>query len=162
MWVNCKSTVHSSVSPAFLACQEVTVRYSISETLVQAENAPVVAAVCIFLRTAGTLNGSLSTNLQPPLNPSHTSSCSLSLRWLHPSPPAIQQLAQRQEARRDGGEREGKPGEVSGGLVEEFTDRKRIGCTYRECRGAAGRNRVVSEGLQLESVQEPLSWNSRR
>ena len=41
-------------------------------------------------------------------------------------------------------------------------EEKRIGCTYRECRGAAGRNRVVSEGLQLESVQEPLSRNSRR
>lgn len=29
-------------------------------------------------------------------------------------------------------------------------------------KGAAVRNGVVSEGLQLESVQEPLSWNSSR
>lgn len=60
------------------------------------------------------------------------------------------------------GEKSGKARGVEGLLVEEFRERKRIGCTYRECQGAAGRNRDVSEGLQLESVQGPLSWNSRR
>lgn len=62
--------------------------------------------MCIFLRTAGILNETLSTNLQPP-QASHASSFSLSLLWLHPPAPLptprySTELAQRQEARRDG------------------------------------------------------------
>lgn len=100
MWVNCRLTVYISVSHALQACQEVTARYQISETRVQGENVPIVDAVCIFLRTAGTLNWSLSTNLQPRLPPSlpptpphldslHASSCSLFPSFgciLHPLP----------------------------------------------------------------------------
>lgn len=45
----------------------------------------------------------------------------------------------------------------------EVRERKRVGCTYGERRGAVGRNRAVGEGLQSENVKcEPLSWNSRR
>lgn len=93
----------------------------------------------------------------PPPAPFRSFGCILRPHRLLPFS-AIQQLARRQEARGDlefGGR---------GELVEEFfRERKRIGCTYRERRGGSGgRNGVVSEGLQLESVQEPLSRNSRR
>lgn len=75
-----------------------------SETPVLRENIPPVNAVCIFLGTAGILNGSLSTSPQPLTR--------LLLLPFAPlaAPPSsvIQQLEQRQEGRRDGGELEGK------------------------------------------------------
>lgn len=113
------------------------------------------SVLCVFF--SGQLAYWMETSPHP-LNPHTPPPAPSLLLWLHPTS-IIQKLAHWQEMRRDGGELEGKR---SGVLVEEFRERNRIGCTYGERRGVAGRNRVVSEGLQLESVQEPPSWNNRR
>lgn len=128
---------------------------------------PPVDAVCVFLRTAGMLNGSLSTSPQPLtrllLFPFCCFGCTPSS--------VIQQLAHRQVVRGVGGELEGKQSLVVLVVVGAWVQDGGGGGREKEsllvaptenAKGAAVRNGVVSEGLQLESVQEPLSWNSSR
>lgn len=109
--------------------------------------------VCIFLRTAGILNETLSTNIQPPqalrrllLFPFALLAASLTL---YHSP----ELALRQEARKDGMRERGRCVFVCVLDWGEVREIKRIGSTYKERRGAVGRNRAVSERLPSESVK---------
>lgn len=96
-------------------------------------------------------------NSNASLRPSLTTSCSLLLFWLHPSPPAIQKpwhWVRTQE--KDGMKGIGELFMYEyvhmcfGWVRGEFRERKWFSCTYRERQGSVGRRRSVREGYSLK------------
>lgn len=118
--------------------------------------------LCVFF-SAGILNGTLSTNLQPP-QPSHASSCSPFAPLAAPfTAYHLTELARRQEGRRQGGR--GESGKARrGSWWRNLGEESVLVAPTEKAVGLWAELFLYffSEGLQLESVQDPLSWNSRR